>query len=372
MGLGINPATISLGGGLAERLSLRDLLWIIPIGSLALTLVCIAQGIIGRRRRFQFAQVATSTFGSGYGSKALNLLVVVGMIGWGGFQGGVSGASMAQLLNWPDWAGAVLVISSLLILTQFGINRWSALIWVTTIAALALAIFALVTIDLSPVRANLIAPSALTNWLWAIGTTIASAILFSLRTADFSHDMRDDAEVVKANLCLFFTLIFAMFAGALLFGATGAWNIADVLTTSQSAALGHIFLILAVISPLLSGYYSGSLALANISPLTQRQSLFTIGIGGMILAATRFDQQLIPFLGVLGAAVGPVIAIILTSQIFPTQPVKIATNGAWILGAAVAIILQLQGQSIHIFAGAATAAATLFMLYPITSMRTAQ
>jgi len=76
MGLGINPATISLGGGLAERLSLRDLLWIIPIGSLALTLVCIAQGIIGRRRRFQFAQVATSTFGSGYGSKALNLLVV--------------------------------------------------------------------------------------------------------------------------------------------------------------------------------------------------------------------------------------------------------------------------------------------------------
>lgn len=371
LGLGINPASISLGGGLAQRLSLRDLLWIIPLASIALTLICIAQGLIGRRRRQQLAQIAADTFGSGNGSMVLNLLLVIGMIGWGGFQGGVSGASMAQLLNWPDWAGAILIVIGLLTLSELGINRWAALVWVTTLSALALAIFALTTIDLSPARTALTAPSTPINWLWAIGTTIAYATLFSLRNADFTHDMNRDVDVVKANLCMLFPLIFAMFAGALLFGATGDWNIADVLTTAQSAALGHIFLILAVISPLLSGYYSGSLALATISPLTQRQSVYVIGLLGAFLAASRFDRLLLPFLGVLGASLGPALAIILASQLLPTKAAKVATNGAWILAAAVAIILQLRGSSTHIFAGAIAAIAALLMLYPLTSMPTA-
>lgn len=369
LGLGINPASISLGGGLAQRLSLFDLCWIIPLSAALLSLICTAQGLIGRRRRQQLAQIAADTFGRGYGSVALNLMLVIGMIGWGGFQGGVSGASLAQLLNWPDWAGAILMVIGLLVLSELGINRWAALVWVTTLSALALAIFALVTIDLSPVRAALTAPSSPTTWLWAIGTTISYAILFSLRNADFSHDMRADSDVIKANLCLFFPIVFAMFAGAMLFGATGDWNIADVLTTAQSAALGHIFLIMAVISPLLSGYYSGSLALANSSRFSARQSVYIIAILGAVLAATRFDQQLIPFLGVLGASLGPALAVILFSQLLPKKANKIATNGAWIIGAVAAIILQLQNQPIHVFAGAVAAIGALLMLYPITSLR---
>jgi len=368
LGLGINPASISLGGGLAQRLPLRDLIWILPLASLALTLVCVAQGLIGRRRGQQLAQIAADTFGRGYGSAALNILLVIGMIGWGGFQGGVSGASAAQLLNWPDWAGAILVVIGLLILSELGINRWAALVWITTLSALALALFALSTIDLSPARTMLVKSSSPVDWIWAIGTTLSYAILFSLRNVDFSHDMRSDSDVYKANLCLFFPLLFATLAGAILFGATGDWNIADVLTTGQSAALGHIFLILAVISPLLSGYYSGSLALATVSPFSRRQSVFIIGILGAILAASRFDRLLLPFLGILGAALGPALAIILASQLLPTKAAKAATNGAWILGAAIAIIFQLQERPTHIFAGAIAAIAALLMLYPITSL----
>lgn len=368
LGLGINPASISLGGGLAQRLSLFDLCWIIPLSAALLSLICTAEGLIGRRRRQQLAQIAADTFGRGSGSSALNLMLVIGMIGWGGFQGGVSGASLAQLLNWPDWAGAILMVMGLLVLSELGINRWAALVWVTTLSALALAIFALVTIDLTPVRATLTASSTPTTWLWAVGTTISYAMLFSLRNADFSHDMRRDSDVVKANLCLFFPIVFAMFAGAMLFGATGDWNIADVLTTAQSAALGHIFLIMAVISPLLSGYYSGSLALSNASKFTARQSIYIIAILGAVLAATRFDQLLIPFLGVLGASLGPALAVILFSQLLPSKASKIATNGAWIIGALAAITLQLQGRSIHVFGGAIAAIGALLMLYPITSL----
>lgn len=368
LGLGINPASISLGGGLAQRLSLFDLCWIIPIAAAVLSLICTAQGLIGRRRRQQLAQIAADTFGRGYGAAALNLMIAIGMVGWGGFQGGVSGASLAQLLNWPDWAGAILMVVGLLILSELGVNRWAALVWVTTLSALALAIFALATIDLSPVRATLTASSTPITWLWALGTTIAYAMLFSLRNPDFSYDMRTDSDVIKANLCLFFPIVFAMFAGAMLFGATGDWNIADVLTTAQSAALGHIFLIMAVVSPLLSGYYSGSLALSSSSRFTARQSVYIIAILGAVLAATRFDRLLLPFLGILGASLGPALAVILFSQLLPSKASKIATNGAWIIGAIAAIILQLQGQSIHVFAGAVAAIGALLMLYPITSL----
>lgn len=362
LGIGINPASISTGGGLATRIPLSDLVWLVPLGALLLTLLCTGQGLLGWRRRQRLSQIASATFGSAWGAGLLNLLMAIGMVGWGGFQGGVSGASAAQLFNLPGWAGALLVVVGLYILSEFGVNRWAALAWMTTGAAIALTLFALVSVDLSVPTDSQIKPVSLGSWIWVSGTIISYATLFSMRNPDFTWDLATRGDVLKANLFLFFPMLFSMGVGALLFRSTGDWNIADVLTQARSAALGHIFLIIAVISPLISGWYSGALALSNLTPLTQRQSTILICAMSFILAVTRFDQLLLPFLGYMGAMLVPALIIILLTNALPDRPRVEHAFMAWMAGAAVAILLQLSGQASHLAAGVLCSVVVLLLL----------
>lgn len=375
LGIGINPASISAGGGLATQLPFSDLIWVLPLGVFLLSLLCTGQSLIGYRRSQRLSQIAGRTFGGGMGAGCLNLMMAIGMVGWSGFQGGVSGASAAQLLNAPDWLGALVVAVSLYILSAFGINRWAVLTWLTTGSAIALTLFALLAVDLTPRFSAETAPgmgfALLVPRLWSLGTIISYAVLFSLRSPDFTWDMASRKDVIKANLFLFFPLLFSMGAGAILYRATGNWNIADVLKEAQLAFLGHIFLIVAVISPLVSGWYSGALALSSLTSLQAHRGTMLICASGFVLAATRFDQLLLPFLGGLGASLAPALVTILLVSFLPQRPHPLFALAAWFTGAVVATLFQLQGHSFHIFAGALASALVLFGLQ-LTLGRTAE
>lgn len=351
LGISINPAAVSVGGGLAIHLPLRDLLWLIPLGAAVLTVVCTAQGVAGRRRGQRLNQMASATFGTPWGAGLLNLLMGIGMMGWGGFHGGVSGASAAQLLHIPGWAGALLVATTVFILAELGVNRWSAVSWLTTSAALGLTIFALSAVDLTIPQE--VAPVInWQDWLWGMGTIIAYATLFALRNSDFTWDMASDADVWKVSSTLFFPLIFSMGIGALLYHATGHWNIADILSTTRSATLGHIFLLFAVTAPLLSGLYSGALALSSVTRLHLRYATAMICTTTFVLASLRFDQRLLPFLGINGAALGPALGVMLFVHLLPRKPPTQIAFFAWVAGAMTAILCQIQGQASAILLGA--------------------
>lgn len=359
LGIGINPASISTGGGVAMLVPGRHLFWVLPLGIGLLLAISVAQGLMGQERRERLAQIAVATFGSA-GATLMNLLMAVGLVGWSGFHGGVSGASVAELLGLSGWLGALIIIGLLYLLNRLGINRWAALTWVTTGAALALTLFALSTIDVAAVATALRAPAqaeTLTTgkFLLAIATIIGYATLFSLRTPDFTWDFAEPGDVWWANLFLFLPLLFAMGVGALLYHATGNWNIADVLAQTQSAALGHMFLIVAVISPLISGWYSGAFALSYLTPLKPNQSILLICVFGFFLAATRFDQQLLPFLGYLGASLGPALALILLTYWRQQSVKRRVAFWAWLAGAIPAIGLHAMGIGYHLFIGSAVA-----------------
>ncbi|MEZ4708234.1 MAG: hypothetical protein R3A44_13565 [Caldilineaceae bacterium] len=365
-GIGINPASISVGGGLAQRIPASELLWLIPLGALVLVCMSTAQGLIGLRRRERLAQIATSTVGAG-GAGLINLLMAIGMIGWGGFHGGVSGASAAQLFHLPGWAGALFVAVALFVLAELGVNRWATILWLTTVSAVALTLFALWAVDLNAPAAIDSSPGSVSAWLWGLGAITAYATLFSLRGPDFTWDMASAADVIKVNVCFYFLLVFSTGAGVLLYHATGQWNIADILTQVQSAGLGHLFLLIAVASPLLSGLYSGALALSGVSPLSLRQSTALICALTFALATTRFDQRLITFLGLIGASLGPALFVILLANALKPKPAWRLALMAWLFGAIVALIFQWQGQSIHIFAGALTSMVVLGLLHVSTA-----
>ena len=330
------------------------LLWVLPAGALLLVLISISQGLLGRQRRERLAGLAAHTIGT-QGARLLSLLMAIGLIGWSGFHGGVSGASTAQLLHLPQWAGAVLIIAPLYLLSIFGINRWAALSWVTTGAALALTIFALTAVDLSarPLIALNQPPTALTlsALLRAFSTIIGYATLFSLRTPDFTWDFARQGDVVKVNCFYFVPLLFSLGVGALLYRATGNWNIADVLAQTHSAALGHLFLIVAVISPLISGWYSGAFAISHLTGLRPNQSTLFICILGFVLAATRFDQQLLPFLTYLSAGLGPALVLMLLVPRLKSPPATAYALGAWLAGAVIAVGMRAQGQPFDLLVG---------------------
>ncbi|MEZ4676045.1 MAG: hypothetical protein R2932_17605 [Caldilineaceae bacterium] len=332
LGIGINPASISTGGGVAMWVPPRHLFWVLPLSVILLILLSMAQGLLGQQQRARLAQLALATFGRN-GAGLLNLLMAIGLVGWSGFHGGVSGASMAALLHLPPWLGALLIFVLLYLLNRLGINRWAALTWITTGAALALTIFALATVSWNGSDAAILSQAqpafSINNVLRAVSTIIGYATLFSLRTPDFTWDFASRADVIKVKFFLFFPLLFGMSAGALLYRATGNWNIADILAQSHSAMLGHLFLIVAVISPLISGWYSGAFALSYLTPLKPNQSILLICLLGFFWLPPASTNSCY-FFRISGNGLGA------GTNCYPAEPVALipVTNGSCTAGLA--------------------------------------
>lgn len=358
IGIATGPGALTVGGGLAARLSLSTLLLVIPLGALALTALAVAQGIISRRRREPLARRATSTFGPGPRAGLLNLVMALGMMGWVSFYVGIAGFSLANLLRLPGWAGAFLVAIALLLLSEMGLDRWNLLVWITTLSALGAAIFALVVVGTRPV---LEAEAGIRphEFLWGVGSVVAYGIVFAVRAGDFTWDLETDADVCKVGVALLLPLLIFLGIGVVLYHSVGDWNLADILARTRSAALGHLFLVLSIVAPALSGFHSGSLAIQSLVPLSRRQSMGFICIIGFLLGAVRFDRQLLLFLDLLGALLPPALAIMLLVPVLKREPPRSAALSAWLLGAAAAVLVKLQGQLSHMVIGAAVSMAAL-------------
>ena len=366
LGIGINPGSITIGGTLGAQIPLRYLLFLIPVGALALFLLTVTQGLISRHRREPLAKRASTTFGLGAGYRLLNLLMAFGMIGWGSFYVGLAGFSLADMLSLPGWLGALLIAGSIYILSELGLNRWNSLVWLTTLAALGVAIVALVAVGAQPTLTETSDGFGVSEALWVIGSVVAYAIMFTLRCSDFTWDLASDWDVIKVGLSLFIPLIISMLIGAILFQAVGDWNLADILARTDLALLGQLFLLASIASPTLSGLHSGSLAIGSLTPLGRKQSAAIICMVSFILGATRFDYQLRPFLDLMGSILLPALALTLVTVRLKQKPTSITAFVAWLSGAGVALVFRLQGQLVYIIAGAAVSLAVLFAIMYVT------
>lgn len=358
IGIATGPGALTVGGGLAAQLPLPTLLLVIPLGALALTALAVAQGISGRRRREPLTRQAASTFGPGINAGLLNLVMALGMMGWVSFYVGIAGFSLANLLDLPGWAGALLVATALLVLSELGLDRWNQLVWITSLSALGAAIFALVVVGARPVMEPMtgVRPYDL---LWGVGSVVAYGIVFAVRAGDFTWDLRADSDVYKDGIALLFPLLAFLTIGAVLYRTVGGWNLADILARIQSAALGHLFLILSIVAPALSGFHSGALAIKSIVPLSRRQSTGLIFIVGFLLGAARFDHQLLLFLDLLGAVLPPSLVVMLLVPMLEREVPRTAALTAWLLGAVTAVLFKLQGQLSYMVVGAAVSIAAL-------------
>lgn len=363
LGISINPASITLGAGLAARVSLSKLAILIPLGTLLLTLLVVTAGLIGRRYRLPLAGLAQRTFGDGAGARMLNLLMAMGMLGWGGFQVGLAGSSLAGLLGLPLWGGMVITAVAIYTLGSMGVNRWNALVWVTALASLGVALISLL-VSIGEVPASQVVAFGWGDAFWVIGGIIAYASLFALRCPDFTWDMASDRDVVIDGLAFAVPLVMSFGIGALLFRASGSANIGDVLAETRYAFLGLVFLVISLLSPAMSGLHSGSLALRQVVPLSRQQAMLLHCGLALLLGITRFDYRVLPFLEWVGAVLPSALVVIVlqTAVSLPTH----LTRTAWWAGAVAGVIAKLLGSQAHLAVGAAVAVGVLGAAWLVT------
>jgi hypothetical protein len=352
LGISINPASIALGAVLAARVSLSRLAVLIPLGTILLTALVLTAGVIGRRYRLPLAGLASRTFGDGAGARVLNLLMALGMLGWAGFQVGLAGSSLSGLLGWPLWLGMVLTAVAIYILGSMGVNRWNALVWVTALASLGVAIISLL-VSVGEVGQSPVMAFGLGDTLWVIGAIIAYASLFSLRCADFTWDLASDRDVFIDGIAFAVPLVLSLGIGALLYQAVGSPNIGDVLAETRYAFLGLVFLIISLLSPAMSGLHSGSLAMRQVVPITRRQAMLVHCGLALLLGFARFDYLILSFLEWVGALLPSALVVILLHTAVPLP--KHLCRTAWWIGAAAGVIAKLLGSQAHLAIGAAVA-----------------
>ena len=370
LGVATGPGAYILGGELASRFPTWSFVLIVGLGGLLLTLLLALNGVVHRRRRQRFVLYAAHVFGTQSGKWLLNGLMLLSLLGWFSFHIGISGFSLATLLKGPGWLGALLIGCFMLLLNFIGIRRWNALVWVTSGAALSSVFVALAVVPFTPVSApSLASPLTL---VWGVGSVIAFSIVFAVRCGDFTWDLADDREVLKTALAFYLILSFALSIGALLYRRTGGSNLAELLAQSPAAWLGHVFLILAAVSPSISNIFSGSLNLEALMKLPPWLSALLITIVGVILGATRFDLRLLPFLGWVGTVLPPLVVVMIGIYTLKIRPLASQTLLAWLLGAAVAVLLRIIDSQIYVIAGLVVSSSWILMLYRVGIMELAE
>lgn len=370
LGIGINPASITLGGSLATRLEVSALLWTIPIGAFCLWSICVLAGIIGRRKRQTFVRWSTTTFGAGIGATLINLSMALGMTGWSGFQLGLGGTSLANLLGIENatWIGVITMGILVVVLANFEVNKWNWFVWLTTLSALTMAIIATIIAlqfnEAVPAKAALAVneASATPTAIFSVITSIiAYASLFALRSTDFTWDLASDKDVIIDATILISTVLITITIGIMLYQGTGTADLAVALSGTPLALMGKAFLFISLMAPALSSLLSGSLAWASILKINYRTAtVLLIGVG-IALGLVRFDQSLILFLDWLAVIMPPAIAIMLVYGLSKRSFSTKVTLAGWMIGAAIAIGIKLTGGAFHLAIGAAMGLSVLFI-----------
>ena len=363
IGIGVNPAAITLGGNLATRLETPTLTWVVPIGAFFLWLACFLAGLIGRRRRFTFVNWSTATFGAGIGAILMNLTMALGLTGWSGFQMGLGGTSFANLMgiNQATWIGVVGMGILVIILGNLEINKWNWFVWLTTLSSLAMAVIATiialqldetVTLDPRPANFNII--------FAAITSIITYALLFALRSTDFTWDLISDRDVLIDATIFIIAFLISVIIGIMLFQATGSPDLAFVLSGTPLALMGKAFLFISLLSPALSSMLSGSLAWMAILKINYRTATVLLVGVGILLGLVRFDQSLLLFLDWLAAIIPAAVAIMLVYGLSKRDFSTKATLAGWMAGAIIAITIKTFGGTFHFAIGATVGLIVLF------------
>jgi cytosine permease len=369
VGLSTSPVALVAGGGVAEGLSGRSLIVALVAGAALLAALAGAQGVVGQRSGMPLSAITARTFGTRGSRNVASVVMLAMMLGWFGVNAGIAGVATGRLLGLPELVGIALFSGVLLAIALGGLGMlsWSGLL--AGLAATALAAYGL-TLVLEGREITLsggFTASQPASIALGITLMVGYGSAFSLRTPDFTHDLARTRQVVWCalwGLCV--PLIAFALAGALLYAATGEWDLAEALRELGSARLAYLFVAVGFTGSVLTNIWSGGLALRDVLPRVPRDAAMTIvTVAGALAAAAGLAERALDWLTLMAlSAPGLVVLCVIARPAAsePTRDWRFVTLIAWGMGIVCAISLQIAGSSVALPAAAAVPAATYWLL----------
>lgn len=369
VGLSTSPVALVAGGGVAEGLSGASLVIALVVGSLLLAALAGAQGAVGQRTRRPLSAITASVLGTAGSRWVGSLVMLLMMLGWFGVNAGIAGVAVARLLGLPEVGGIALFAALLLAVALRGLGALSWAGLAAGIASTALAAYGLVLV-LEGEELTLsggLAGSQPMSPLAGITLMVGYGAAFSLRTPDFTHDLARTSQVVACALWgLALPLVGFATAGALLYAATGEWDLAEALRALGSADLAYLFVAVGFTGAVLTNIWSGGLALRDVAPALGRTgAMVLVTAVGTAAAAAGLADRAIDWLTLMAlAAPGLVVLCVLARDATDGPPPawRLVTLSAWAMGIVCAIGLQIAGSSLALAAAALIPAAAFLLL----------
>ncbi len=350
VGIGTSPAAMMMGGGVAQGLEGATLLAVLGAGTVALTLLALAQGLLGQRTGLPLTALVAGALGERASRRTASIVMLAMMLGWFGLNAGVGGSALARLIDAPEALGIVLFSAAILAVVWFGIGALSLSALVAGIATVVLAVYGLdrafAHTDVTLSGANTATDP--TGALAGVAIVVGYGAAFALRTPDFTHDLGRQRQVVwcaLAGLCA--PLAGFAVAGAALQAATGTWDLADVLLELGSPGFAYAFLALGFTGSVLTNLWSGALSLSHAAPrVAHRPALVLVALAGGALAVAGFSRLMLPYLTLMALAAPGLVVVCWMHALWGRRASSgwsPAGLGAWMLGVGAGVSLHLAG-----------------------------
>jgi cytosine permease len=350
VGIGTSPAAMMMGGGVAQGLEGATLLLVLAVGTVALTGLALAQGLLGQRTGLALNALVAGPLGERASRRTASIVMLAMMLGWFGLNSGVGGSALARLLEVPDAVGIVLFSAAILAVVWFGIGVLSASALIAGVATVVLAVYGLdrafahtdVTLSGQNTATDPIGVLA------GVALVVGYGAAFALRTPDFTHDLARPRQVVWCALAgLTAPLIGFVIAGAALQAATGTWDLADVLRELGSTHVAYLFLALGFTGSVLTNIWSGALSITHAAPrVGHRPALVAVAIVGGTLAVAGFSDLMLPYLTLMALAAPGLVVVCWLHALWGRRAPSgwsPAGLGAWMLGVVAGVSLHLAG-----------------------------
>ena len=370
------------GSILVAGMGFKSALAAMVIGNLLMLAYVGALGVLGTVRGFNFALLASATFGRKGYVLASGLLSTL-LLGWYAVQTGITGNLIHTAFNLNYLTMTVIAGLLYLGITYVGIRglHWIGMVSVPLFVVLG----GWVALDSAAVAgwSNVLAYSGVKPDMpmaFGIGLTIVIALFIDAGTvtADFNRWAADTRSSLIATACAFpFANLLAMLVGGVMTAALalpnpqpfGLDNMFGYLLAQQQgwlSVLAFIFLFCNLGSVCAHCLYNSAVGWSRIGG--GRMRMFAVGLAavGIVIAAANVWALFIPWLSLLGILVPPIGAIMIVDLYFTRPGAAIEADwrgrafAAWAVGSLVAYGVETMAPQLSTAVSAFVAAAVCY------------
>lgn len=353
--------TLMVGGSLVSGLPLGQAILAGVIGYTIVVAYMVFQGMQGADLGRPTVVSAASTFGKAGSRIVISFILGVTIIGWFGFQCGITGTAFSAILGsmgvtFPVWLGSL--IWGLIMLTT-AIIGYKALAYLNYIAVPALLIIVVFGVIAAFNKYGMdtlatLEPAAPFSFLQGVAIAVGGFAVGGVIAADYSRYAKNRKGAALSSAIGVWPLgILLLIGGAVMAAVAGTYDMTAVLADLGLPVIGLVVLILATWTTNTVNAYSGGLALTNMFNLKDNKRALTTAIAGGIgtlLAVFGILNYFVPFLLILTAGITPIAGVMIADYWIrkkgnkenwkPSKGIRWTAIVAWLAGGVVGYFVK--------------------------------